>query len=112
MNPPAPPDGTVLALDRARIARALSRRARYRYVRPRVEREGLGWKVVSPNCSRSVDPAGGEIGIAWLVPASQGRWLLHARDHAQGCWVLKAAGLRLDEALRRLCADPQREFWQ
>ena len=63
-------------------------------MRPRVEREGLGWKVVSPNCSRTVDPAGGEIDIAWLVPASNGHWLLHARDHAQGCWVLKASGLR------------------
>lgn len=102
----------VLALDRARIARALARRERYKYVRPRVEREGLGWKVVSANCSRRVDPAGGEIGIAWLVPAGNGRWLLHARDHAHGCWVLKAAGLRLDEALQRLCSDPQREFWQ
>lgn len=102
----------VLPLDRARIARALAQRARYKYVTPRVEREGPGWKVVSPNCSRNVDPDGGEIGIAWLVPASAGQWLLHARDHAQGCWVLKAAGLRLDEALSRLCADPLREFWQ
>jgi hypothetical protein len=101
----------VSALDRARIARALARRARYRYVRPRVEREGLGWRVVSPNCSRNIDPSGGEIGIAWLLPASDGRWLLHARDHRAGCWVLKAAGLRIDEALQRLCSDPRREFW-
>lgn len=108
----APQAPQVLALDRARIARALARRRRYRYVRPHVEREGPGWKVVSPNCSRSVDPAGGEIGIAWLVPTHQGQWLLHARDHARGCWVLKAAGLRLDEALKRLCTDPGREFWQ
>lgn len=102
----------VLALDRARIARALARRQRYKYVKPHVEREGLGWKVVSPNCSRSVDASGGEIAIAWLVPGSNGQWLLHARDHVQGCWVLKASGLRLDEALGRLCADPKREFWQ
>ena len=74
------------SLDRARIARALARRQRYKYVKPHVEREGLGWKVVSPNCSRSVDAAGGEIAIAWLVPGSNGQWLLHARDHAQGCW--------------------------
>lgn len=112
MSVVAPLVPEVLALDRARIARALARRERYKYVRPRVEREGLGWKVVSPNCSRSVDPAGGEIGIAWLVPASNGQWLLHARDHAHDCWVLKAAGLRLDEALSRLCVDPNREFWQ
>jgi hypothetical protein len=94
----------LLPIDRARIARALARRARYKYVTPRVEREGPGWKVISPNCSRNVDPD--------VVPANAGQWLLHARDHAQGCWVLKAAGLRLDEALSRLCADPLREFWQ
>jgi hypothetical protein len=35
---------------------------------PRVLREGLGWKVVSPNCSRNIDREGGEIDIAWLVP--------------------------------------------
>lgn len=102
----------VMALDGARIARALARRERYRYVRARVEREGLGWKVVSPNCSRRIDPAGGEIAIAWLVPASNGQWLLHARDHHAGCWVLKAVGLRMDQALKRLCSDPQREFWR
>lgn len=102
----------VIAIDRARIARALRRRERYRYVRPRVEREGAGWKIVSPNCSRNVDPAGGEIDIAWLVPANEGCWLLHARDHAHGCWELKGAGLTLAQALDRVCADPLREFWK
>jgi len=111
-RPPSAEAGKVLVLDRVRIERALGRRARYKYVQPRVEREGPGWKVVSPNCSRNVDAAGGEIGIAWFVPDGDGRWRLHARDHAQGCWVLKAAGLTLDEALGRLCADPLREFWQ
>ena len=104
--------GSVVALAPARIARALRGRERYKYVQPRVEREGLGWKVVSANCSRSIDRAGGDIDIAWFVPASDGRWLLHARDHAQGCWVLKAAGLTLAAALARVCTDPLREFWQ
>lgn len=112
MSAVLPGTAPVLALDRARIARALGRRERYRYVRPRVEREGRGWKVVSPNCSRSVDPAGGDIDIAWLVRASNGQWLLHARDHHAGCWVLKAASLRMDDALQRLCSDPHREFWR
>ena len=103
---------TVLELTPARIRRALSQRGRYRYVHPRVEREGLGWKIVSPNCSRSVDGAGGEIPIAWLLPRSDGGWLLHARDHAQQCWVLKAAAPTLDDALARVCADPLREYWQ
>lgn len=107
-----PPMAAVVGIDRARIARALRRRERYKYVRPRVEREGAGWKIVSPNCSRNVDPDGGEIDIAWLVPANEGHWLLHARDHARGCWELKAAGLTLVQALERVCSDPLREFWK
>ncbi len=103
--------GNVLTLDRARIVRALSHRERYKYVRPQVQREGMGWKVLSPNCSRKVDAAGGTIDIAWLVPVGGGLWLLHARDHQQGSWVLKGWGLSLEQALARLCADPHREYW-
>jgi hypothetical protein len=103
--------GKVLALDFARIERALARRDRYKYVHPRVLPEAPGWKVVSPNCSRNVDAGGGEIDIAWFVPDARGRWQLHARDHARGCWVLMAGGLTLDAALARVCADPSREFW-
>ena len=108
----------VLDLDRLRIARALHRRIRYKYVQPRVVREGLGWKVVSPNCSRNVDPQGGEIDIAWLQPGPAGTnglpafWLLHARDHVQGCWALKLRAPTLPDALDRLVQDPHREFWQ
>ncbi|WP_298235742.1 hypothetical protein [uncultured Azohydromonas sp.] len=108
----APPrNDRVVELDGARIRRAIRSRRRYRYVQPRVQREGLGWLVASPNCSRNIDPHGGEIPVAWLVPASQNCWLLHKRDHAQGCWVLKSAGVTLAQALRELCDDPQREFW-
>jgi hypothetical protein len=77
-----------------------------------VLREGAGWKIVSPNCSRSVHPHGGEIDIAWLVPAEQGGWLLHARDHTQGCWVLKQHAATLSALLTHLCWDAEREFWQ
>ena len=108
---PAAP-ARVLELAPARMLRALAWRGRYKYVRPRVVREGPGWKIVSPNCSRSVDQAGGEIDIAWLVPGEGGGWLLHARDHVQQCWLLKAATPTLDEALARVCADPLREYWQ
>lgn len=101
----------VLDLTGAHIARALERRSRYKYVQPRVDREGLGWRIVSPNCSRSVDPQGGDIGIAWLVPANEGLWLLHSRDHARGCWVAQAAGLTLSAALQRVCDDPLGVFW-
>lgn len=103
--------GRVVDLDRARIERAIARRRRYRYVRPRIEREGMGWKIVSPNCSRQIDPAGGDIDIAWLLPAQEGRWLLHARDHAAGRWRLEATCLSLSDALRLLCIDAQRIFW-
>ena len=103
--------GNVFDFDRARILQALDRRERYKYVQPAVEREGAGWKVVSPNCSRNVDPEGGVIDIAWLVPKA-GLWQLHARDHVRRAWVLKAAGLTLAAALDLLCADAAREYWQ
>jgi hypothetical protein len=110
--------GHVFVLDRVRIEVALEARSRYKYVTPRVEREGLGWKVVSPNCSRNVDASGGEILIAWLVPTqalatgAPCGWLLHARDHANGCWLLKLRANTLAEALERLVSDERREFWQ
>ena len=107
----APAGNCVVELDGARIRRAIRNRIRYRYVQPRVQREGLGWLVTSPNCSRNIDPEGGEIPVAWLVPASQGYWLLHKRDHAQDCWVLKSADVTLVQALKELCEDAQREFW-
>lgn len=94
------------------IVTALAQRSRYRYVQPRLEREGMGWKVVSPNCSRSVDAQGGDIDIAWLVPCNEGDWLLHARDHDAGCWRLLRRESSLEPLLEHLCADPAREFWQ
>lgn len=102
----------VLSLDARRIENAIEARARYKYVHPRVEREGLGWKVVSPNCSRNIDPAGGEIDIAWLVPHNGAGWLLFSRDHVQDCWQLRRHEASLPAALAHLCADPDREFWQ
>lgn len=102
----------VFDLDRRRIQQALEQRARYKYVAPRIEREGDGWKIVSPNCSRTVDPSGGEIDIAWFEPGSDGGWRLHARNHPQQCWDLKAAGLTLPQALAIVCEDAAREYWQ
>lgn len=104
-------NGAVVALDQAAIQRALARRQRYRYVQPRVEPEGAGWKIVSPNCSRTIDAAGGAIDIAWLVRAARG-WRLHARDHARGAWIPIAQPLPLRKALALLCEDPNREFWR
>lgn len=110
-HPPARAPMPVLSLVQARIERALAQRARYKYVAPRVQREDAGWQIVSPNCSRNVDPAGGEIAIAWFVPQGGGRWRLHSRDHREGCWRLEAAELTLEAALQRVCEDPLRVFW-
>lgn len=107
----AVPAGNVFSFERARIERALPQRHRYRYVQPRVEAEGAGWKVVSPNCSRSIDPEGGEIDIVWFEPQPGGLWRLHARDHATACWRPTAEGLSLDQAIERVLADPVGAYW-
>ena len=109
---PAQNASNVFALEPTRILRALTQRRRYKYVRPRVVRDGCGWKNDSPNCSRNVDASGAEIDIAWFVRVDEGGWLLHARDHAQACWVLKASGLSLAAALAVVCEDAAREYWQ
>jgi hypothetical protein len=102
---------SVIDLDAHRILRALDSRRRYQYVRPRVEREAGGWKIVSPNCSRNIDRAGGEVDIAWFEPTADGRWQLHARDHALGRWQLQASALTLPQALALVNDDPARLYW-
>jgi hypothetical protein len=96
-------------LDLARVERALHRRSRYRYVRPRVLRDGPALRVVSPNCSRNVDPEGGEIDIARLEPVGGG-WLLLSRDHERLEWRAHSQGT-LAQLLALLVADASREFW-
>jgi hypothetical protein len=102
----------VLSLVQARIERALRQRTRYRYVTPRVVAEGAGWLVLCANCSRNIDPEGGEIPIAWLLPDDSGAWTLHAHDHARAVWSARASGLTLQAALSCLRLDPAREYWQ
>ena len=87
------------------------RGARYRYVKPRVEREGAGWKIVSPNGSRRIDASGGEIDIAWFEPTSPGRWAVHSRDHARGAWRLEAGAVTLHHALAQVCTDVLGRYW-
>ncbi len=112
-GPAGPGPVPVASLDARRIENALRARSRYKYVHPQVLREGQGWKIVSPNCSRNIDADGGEIDIAWLVPDSHGSgWRLFSRDHANDCWRMRHQEPTLAAALARLCADPRREFWQ
>lgn len=115
--------GLVHDFTQIRLERALLQRVRYRYVQPRVVREGETFRVESPCCSRNVDPDGGVIDIALLVPraehpggdASPGAatkgWRLCARDHASATWVPKFEHDRLDELLDLLCVDNGRQFW-
>jgi hypothetical protein len=106
-----PEPGNVFALDRVRIERGIAQRERYKYVVPRVEQEGLGWKIVSPNCSRNIDPQGGE--------STSPGWCRRAM--AAGCCtratMRSAAGSCASPGSRwpmrwPVCADPAREFWQ
>jgi len=107
---PEAPVAPLVDLDRRRIELALRHRARYRYVRPRVEREGDGWRVVSPCCSRNVDAPGGEIEIALLrYDASQ--WHLYAWDRQRPGWVEAESSERIHELLDEICLDPKRIFW-
>lgn len=107
------PAGGVVELDERRILQALARRERYKYVQPRLERDGRGWKVASPNCSRNVFADGREIDIARLVPDNLERtsWKLYARDHVLGAWIPKAGPAPLPQVLALLATDPSREFW-
>lgn len=118
-----------------RVARALRERVRYRYVAPRVLREGESFRIQSPCCSRNVDPSGGLIDIALLTPEAVGEsgtagmpgaagvsgadgaagagglWSLSARDHAAGVWRVRLQGEPLAAVLDALCVDSERQFW-
>lgn len=99
-------------LDRRRIERALEGRVRYRYVTPQLEVEPDGFRIVSPCCSRNIDPAGGMIDIARIeYDMRVSVWRLYSKNHANCAWVLQAEG-RLHELLDLLKADPGRVFWQ
>ncbi|TDV15752.1 DUF3024 domain-containing protein [Paraburkholderia caballeronis] len=106
-----PDDGPVADFTQHRIERALRDRVRYRYVRPRVERQPDGYRIESPCCSRNVDPDGGVIDIARLARDASGLWRLHARDHATRRWVEQCASRDLTALLDILCADAARAFW-
>jgi Protein of unknown function (DUF3024). len=100
-------------VDRKRIEKALSARARYRYVSPEVCAEAGGYRIQSPCCSRNIDKDGGVIDIARLEYASESRrWRLYRKDHAQHEWRLYGEFSALDALLQLLNRDPDRIFWQ
>lgn len=107
----APVSAQVVDLMVRRMERALRERVRYRYVQPQVLREGDAFRIKSPCCSRKVDPTGGLIDIALLVPHSDGHWCLCSRDHANGTWEPLHHNASLDVLLDLLCVDSERQFW-
>ena len=100
-------------VDKKRIEKALQARKRYRYVTPRVEPAERGYRIVSPCCSRNVDPTGGVVDVARIefVEASQ-YWFLYRKNHEEGLWMLHGEFSSLSRLLETLNEDPQRVFWQ
>lgn len=105
------PGAQVLDLIQLRLQRALRERQRYRYVTPRVTTQGEGFLIQSPCCSRHVDPQGGVIDIALLMPMTCGHWSLSSRDHAIRAWVPQLQDQPLELLLEALCVDTERVFW-
>jgi hypothetical protein len=103
--------GRLFDLTRRQIEEALRERTRYRYVLPRVLREGNGFRIESPCCSRNVDANGGLIDIAWLTRDEDGTWHLSARDHTAQQWMPQHESTDLAELLDMLCIDRERVFW-
>lgn len=99
--------------DHRRIERALMTRERYRYVSPRVLSVANGYRIVSPCCSRNIDPQGGVIDVAQIeYQVHTRRWRLYSKNHAAGCWEVASIHDRLNEAIDILTSDPERKFWQ
>jgi hypothetical protein len=107
----SPVSGQVHDLLQHRLERALRERVRYRYVQPNVLAEGDSYRIESPCCSRKVDPTGGMIDIALLVPHAGNSWCLCSRDHANHTWVARFQNESLDTVLDLLCVDSDRQFW-
>lgn len=100
-------------VDRKRIERALENRARYRYVTPVVHPTTDGYRIVSPCCSRNIDPDGGDIDIARLEYLRLRRvWRLYRMQHATREWQYHAEFATLAALLEQLNHDPERLFWQ
>jgi hypothetical protein len=100
-------------LDRKRIERSLKSRRRYRYVSPIVTPAFGGYRIVSPCCSRNIDPDGGVVDVALICHDQEhALWKLFWKNHLKGDWELHSVHERLIRALEALNADPERMFWQ
>lgn len=98
--------------ERKQIERAIGKRKRYRYVRPKVRTVREGILVESPCCSRRIDPAGGMVDIALVQHLPSGDWRLYRKDHFAATWKLHSLHERLVDLLEPLKDDPERIFWQ
>jgi hypothetical protein len=100
-------------LDLRRIANALEKRRRYKYVTPSVFPTVGGYKIQSPCCSRNIDPDGGVIDVALLLyDHDGGSWRLLRKNHGLGLWEVDSVHDRLAQLLSYLNDDPERRFWQ
>jgi len=97
-------------VDRKRIERKLEKRARYRYVHPKVIADDGGYRIECPCCSRNVDHEGGVIDIARLAYVAS-LWRLYRKDHKLNTWHLHAETATLQAALDILLPDTDRVFW-
>jgi len=105
--------GAPNEFDRKRIERGLALRKRYRYVSPSVRLIGSGYLIVSPCCSRNVDPHGGLVDVALLIHIpGEVPWCLYRKEHSTHEWQLHSRHERLTELLGELNDDPRRQFWQ
>lgn len=106
-----PVSALVHDLTQHRLGQALRERVRYRYVKPRILLEDGSYRIQSPCCSRKIDPTGGLIDIALLVPHQGNRWCLCSRDHVNHRWVPRCQNESWDTVLDLLCIDSERQFW-
>lgn len=107
------PGSPVNELDLRRIVSQLEKRSHYRYVTVQVIQTEAEYRVVSPCCSRHIDPDGGVIDIARIAfDQTANRWRLYGKDHARDAWILRMSASRLAKLTNYLIADPEKCFWQ
>lgn len=100
-------------IDLKRIEYALLKRARYRYVSVSVLPEENGYRIVSPCCSRTIDPNGGDIDIALMkFDESANMWKLFSKNHMNQVWFLHLRAETICQLLECLNEDPAKLFWQ